>query len=387
MIAKSLRLFGCLLTASLATSVLIPSLSAGIRVEVFIDNDKGYGNGTLFGAQIGDNSLEIPMEGVSEGTHTISFRTKDDSGSWSTTITRILYVFTSQNVENGEYYIDNDPGEGNGHSIPVTENNVTSFIVPTGTLSVGPHTLTVRLMKNGAWGESMTKSFVVTPSSLLYEWFFDTDPGLGQAFQKEATAGDNIFVLPTESLKPGAHLFSSRVRNTAGRWSTTVSRPIYVTEKVTGIISAEYFVDSDPGEGYGNHVTLSDGGEAAFIVPTDNLSAGMHSLTLRGRDASGKWYELFCAPFSVVENSGVNSVEWKMQFNIYREGDCLKLLTEDIENGSEITIVNLQGVVLYESTLTDTSEPQLLPINPSNGYIIVNITSPDGKRSAKLVKI
>lgn len=387
MIANSLRLLACLLGLPFATSILMPSLNAGIKVEVFLDKDNGHGNGIIFDTNIGDNSIEIPMEGVSEGAHIISFRTTDDNDLWSTTITRVIYVFSSQNVEGGEYFIDDDPGTGAGIPLSISGNSVSTFYVPTGNLSIGPHTLTTRLLKNGVWGESMSKSFVVMPSSLLFEWFFDADPGVGLATQEEASAGDNVFMIPTENIQPGAHLFSSRVRDSAGRWSATTTHPIYVTEKIDPIVRTEYFVDSDPGEGNGNHVTLSDNGESSFIVATAELSIGQHTLTLRGQDASGKWHELFSAPFSITEASGVNTVEWEMRFDAYVEGENVKLVTDNIESGSKVMIVNLQGIILHESKLTDTSSPLLIPIDKGNGYIVIAIMSPDGRRSVKTVKL
>lgn len=322
MTTKSLSKLARPLLIALYAFIFTPVVSAGIKIEVFIDGDSGYGSGIIYNGQPGDNSFEIPMKGVSVGAHVVSFRVKDDKEFWSTTITKVLYVFV--------------PQKGGRSSI---------------------------------------------------EWFFDKDPGIGLASQKEVSAGNNTVMISTENLTPGAHIFSSRVSDENGKWSSTITHPLFVSEKVAKIIAAEYFVDSDPGNGKGNPVIVSDDGGASFIVPTSDISVGLHNLTLRGRDTSNKWYELFSAPFSVVENNGVSSVEWKMQFNIYREGNNLRLDAKDIEDGSEITIVDLQGIVMYESELIGNSEPQIIPINPSNDYVIVSIKSPNGLRSVKLVKI
>ncbi len=361
------------------------ALYADVKVEIFIDSDKGYDAGMVFVGQVGENEFVLPLEDISAGAHIISFRTSDESG-WSSTVTRTFCVFEAEGADGAEYFIDADPGNGMGKQLTITENGSISFVVPTQSLSVGAHTLTVRLRSGGTWTASMTRTFVVTPNSFVFEWFFDEDPGVGMANQEEASEGDNVFMLSTAELTPGAHLFSSRTCDAAKRWSTTDVKPLYVTEKIDGLAGAEYFVDEDPGEGYGEEVALSDGGEGAFVINTENLSEGVHQLTLRGVDFSGKWHIVFSAPFEVRVESGVSVIEWKNAFKVYREGELIRLSSENPEDGSEVKVVNLKGIVLHTSLWRDGESTKTIQVNSGERQVIVMVTSPDGYRFTKLVQ-
>src|SRR5687767_12465141 len=93
----------------------------------------------------------------------------------------------AQNITRAEYFINTDPGPGNG--IPITISS------PAGTVN-----------------------FPVN--------------------------------VPTNSLPPGFHLVNLRVRDENGLWSMNDGRGFYITpitENTTNIVSAEYFFDLDPG--------------------------------------------------------------------------------------------------------------------------------------------
>lgn len=355
------------------------------KVEVVFDTDNGIGRGdTIIDAAEGVNMFDISTDGLEQGAHLVTFRTQDGDGRWSTSVTRPFLLFEPSGFDAAEYFIDTDPGAGKAHALPMSASGSISFTVPTADLAVGLHTLTVRLSSGGAWNASMSKVFKVLPDAMIYEWFFDKDPGTGLGNQMEATTGENIFFLPTESLSAGAHLFSSRVRNAAGVWSITVSHPVYVTEPMEEIVTAEFFVDDDPGEGNGTAVTLADNGEAAFTFPTDKLSVGKHSVTLRGADASGRWIPLFSSPFEVLSASGVNTVEWRKHADIARTADKLTVTAAgDLPAGCTVSVTSLGGITLHRIEWTDTATPLVIPLtNPAR--VIVAVTAPDGTRTVSI---
>ncbi|MCB9188684.1 MAG: hypothetical protein H6599_05310 [Flavobacteriales bacterium] len=113
----------------------------------------------------------------------------------------VSFLGRAQNITQAEYFINTDPGVGNGTPITITTPNDTvlqPFTVPTSSLAFGPHTLWIRTMDaNGSWSiyddiifyVSDTTSLVTTqPEIVGAEYFFDTDPGVGNGTNINITA-------------------------------------------------------------------------------------------------------------------------------------------------------------------------------------------------------
>ena len=106
------------------------SLSSAINIEkleYFIDTDPGFGNGTdipISPDSVITSNFTIDLTGESEGFHLIYTRIKDENGNWS--LNSIRPVFKNENtgslidIVEMEYFIDTDPGFGNGTDIPIT---------------------------------------------------------------------------------------------------------------------------------------------------------------------------------------------------------------------------------------------------------------------------
>jgi len=94
--------------------------------EYFIDTDPGAGNGTSasFAASdsVSESILSIPTAGLAGGPHALYIRYRDSLGKWGQsqpvyfTVTGIATPAESQSprLVEGEYFVDTDPGAGNG---------------------------------------------------------------------------------------------------------------------------------------------------------------------------------------------------------------------------------------------------------------------------------
>ncbi|WP_116126367.1 T9SS type A sorting domain-containing protein [Lewinella sp. IMCC34183] len=130
------------------------------------------------------------------------------------------------------------------------------------------------------------------------EWFIDTDPGYGRATPFASVAGgspvriDHEFTAADLGLTPGVHTYHARVRDTAGRWSQTLSRTFYVLSGLgpAGLVGGEWFWDADPGYGMGQGFVLT-GDTATASIPLDlsALDPGVHYFQVRAADAAGRW--------------------------------------------------------------------------------------------------
>ena len=218
-----------------------------VKAEYFTDTDPGFGNGTDIPVTA---ALDIPALAGSintasllAGAHRLYVRTLNAEGEWSVTTARQFAVdfdpaypaapASPQNITSAEYFIDTDPGFGNGISIPL--------------------------------------SAAVNIAGLV--------------------SGINTNLLPA-----GAHRVYIRSRNNEGRWSVTASSQFVINDDPAypaapaapgNIVAAEYFVDTDPGFGNGTGISLTPGvdiSNLSFNVNTASLTGGTHYLYVRSLD-------------------------------------------------------------------------------------------------------
>ena len=150
-----------------------------VAAECFIDNDPGIGNGTPLsvtpGTNVTINATNINTAGLTNGVHHIGIRTRSAEGRWSSTEIKSFVVdfdpaylptpASPQNITVAEYFIDTDPGIGNGQPISISAAvNITNAIAAINTtgLSNGVHRLYIRTKGNeGRWSITNMSSFIM----------------------------------------------------------------------------------------------------------------------------------------------------------------------------------------------------------------------------------
>jgi hypothetical protein len=309
-----------------------------IAAEYFIDTDPGFGSGIAITFAAGVDVINAPATitttGLSNGVHRLYIRTRNNEGNWVITNTKDFlydadpaYIATPaapQNITAAEYFIDTDPGFGSGTAITITAGidvvNAPATITTTG-LSNGVHRLYIRTRNNeGNWTITNTKDFLydadpaytaapAAPQNIITaEYFIDTDPGFGSGSAitiAPAVDINNVAVSVNTTGLPAAtthHLFL-RTKNNEGRWSIInekvfvvdiVSDPVYPTAPPApqNIIAAEYFIDTDPGFGNGNAVSITQAVDITNILTSPSLvglSNGSHRIYLRSKSNEGRW--------------------------------------------------------------------------------------------------
>lgn len=306
-----------------------------VAAEYFIDTDPGFGRGSVItissGLDLSNISATINTATLSNGTHRLYVRSRNNEGRWSISSVKDFIVnfdFTyapapvaAQNIVTAEYFFDTDPGLGSGKPITVTAGlNISNIAVTTNTagLSNGTHRLYIRSKNNeGFWGLTSVKDFIVNadfsyPSIpvaaqnvIAVEYFIDTDPGVSNGQAIAISAGldlNNInAAVNTNGLSNGTHRLYIRSKSNEGYWSITnvkdfiinadYSYPVAPTAALN-IIAAEYFIDTDPGTGNGQTITISAGTDLNNVtasVNTSSLASGDHNLFIRTKNQEGKW--------------------------------------------------------------------------------------------------
>ncbi len=143
-------------------------------------------------------NISLPTT-LSNGIHYLYTRFRFDNGSWSTIESKtflvsppLVPVSTFNTINKLEYFIDTDPGVGNGIDLPINSadsiNNNFNIVTPAN-LPYGIHYLYVRAKSDSnQWSVIEAKTFLVSPPLVplstfntinKLEYFIDTDPGVG----------------------------------------------------------------------------------------------------------------------------------------------------------------------------------------------------------------
>ena len=316
-------------------------------IEYFIDDDPGVGLATQWPSITPNSILDLIRDlpealGLPDGLHTLYIRAKDSNGIWGFTEARPFIVKTNNSIvippaaeiEKIEYFIDNDPGQGNGINIPVTQgavvdiNTAISSISPV-TLTEGFHTVGIRARNTDlVWGFYEVRQIIVksnigqtTPTVYIVEeieYFFDDDPGVGLAskwpsFTQSANV-DLMEDLPeAAALTPGQHVLVTRAKNANGDWGFYERRQIIVKENFTvsstesPITRMEYYIDGvDPGTGNGQDIPVTPSTlidlNTVDVATSGTLVDGQHTITVRAMNQDGVWSMSETSTFDVLDD-------------------------------------------------------------------------------------
>lgn len=314
------------------------------KIEYFFNLDPGVDNGVdvpfTAATSLTNLAFTTPLPSLPIGFHYLSVRVKDARNGWTRCISRpflkeeIPANIPLPNITNMEYFLDEDPGVGNGSALTFTAGttvNNLAFTIPLPTnVSPGIHSFSVRAKNaNNKWSLVTNRSFLKeniqssVPLSAInrLEYFFDTDPGLGNGTAVNFTAGTSVnelsFNIPlSNGLSNGIHNVTVRARDSNGKWSTAVVRPFYkentaVSATLPNITRLEYFIDTDPGFGSGTAVTITPNAtlsNIAFTAALTGLQNGKHFLEIRAKDANNKWSTVGVREFVVCTSPFIAAI-------------------------------------------------------------------------------
>ncbi|MEP4532285.1 MAG: T9SS type A sorting domain-containing protein [Cyclobacteriaceae bacterium] len=210
-----------------------------------------------------------------------------------------------------EYFFATDAGMG-ANTVPPETPAAATFSGPVyfdvSVLSPGQYTMYVRATDENRYGHYKAFPINIIDNSQLgydidgFEYFFDTDPGVGLGTSISATRAANIDITETVAsagLGTGFHNFYIRPIDQHGRWGLPETQMVLVDNSVSGgsavVQAVEYFFDDDPGFGLANPLTVSTPLNEIDLVSTIStstpllLSTGFHNLFIRAQDDGGKW--------------------------------------------------------------------------------------------------
>ena len=262
-------------------------------------------------------------------------------GAWSPTYRHLIAIAPQGGqVDRIEYFWDSDPGLGQAVPYTVASDGQTAIVnlsVLTDTLSGGMHLLGIRAGNGLNWSQTFRQIIAVAPQGGIVdgvEYFWDEDPGIGQATHYPLTEKDDevsvSFSVLTEGLSRGVHVLG--IRSHSGGWSPTLKKTVVIGAEDNPVEAVEYFWDDDPG--YGKATPLSfEGGQVAVVneeIPAPK-AYGNHVLVIRAK-AGGLWGT------PLLQYLCVNAMP---DFSLPKDTVC---------RGEEITIKNLTTGATEQTT-------------------------------------
>ena len=227
-----------------------------------------------------------------------------------------IAIWAQGDVVRAEYFLDTDPGHGKAQSVECHQVGENQLVFDLSQAAVGAHILFIRTQDSqGRWSTTMSRPLYVMSLKgkdvVRAEYFLDTDPGHGKAQSVECQqVGENQLIFDLSQATVGAHILFIRTQDSQGRWSTTMSRPLYVCP-LEGIAQVEYFFDdADPGVGKATQVVVSDPKAEAipFIIDIDALEEGDHQLSVRVKSLNGTWSVLATQSFTITQSTDVRTI-------------------------------------------------------------------------------
>ena len=381
-----------------------PSLSATIshinEIEYYFDSDPGFGNGTSVSVASSasiDDTLTIDLSTITTGFHTLYIRTKNSNGNWSISTYRDIFkpnlLPTASNITLIEYYFDNDPGFGNGTSVPVTSSTSINkeFVIDLSLLTKGFHTLYIRTKNSDNNWSINTYKQIFKPqinendSDVTdLEYYFDNDPGFGNGIHKPITSSLEItsdFTIDLSSLDTGFHMLYIRTMNSNNSWSILSYKPIFLplTAIASDITSIKWYFsgsDADSSEIYSyTNFTASSNITADIIASLIHLTQDNN-------------YQMHM--YAKYEN-GSNSIEQIYPFTlnfiptnvrISQDNTNMQISWNHVEGTSYYKIYSsdkpFTNFVETVSSIADTT--WIAPINTTNKYYYIKAIKLDRNR-------
>jgi hypothetical protein len=136
-----------------------------LLLNIFFDADPGLGNGTPLSITPVTSTIttSISTSALEDGEHFLFIRTRHDDNTWSLSDPQVFYIRTR--IVAAEYFIDTDPGFGNGTPLAINTPSdliTISSTVSTPFLSDGNHYLFIRTKDiRGKWSHFEPQLFKV----------------------------------------------------------------------------------------------------------------------------------------------------------------------------------------------------------------------------------
>ncbi|MBS1782952.1 MAG: T9SS type A sorting domain-containing protein, partial [Bacteroidetes bacterium] len=334
-----------------------------IQAEYYYDSDPGFGNGTSItltpATQIVNLNFNANVTNITSGVHTLYIRTKDLQGKWSETNSLTFAKvkmplgnpYTRTNITTVEYFVDTDPGFGNGIQVPITpDTNIAniSFNVNMALLVNTAHKLYIRSKDaQGKWSITNIHLFNGGTAPLGVKIL---------AFEAKLQKNKTVLLDWQTTEEKNVNRYEIARSYDATNWTFVGSSKPLTTN--TNETRNYQLIDSEPGKG---------------IV--------YYRLTEYDWDGSTTQ-----APIRFVK-IGENEHRISSVFPNPNSGELIHINSEIFSDGEVlITIANAEGKMAFQQLVSDkfVSVITINDLNLAAGEYFINLVSKDHSESLKL---
>ncbi|MBL7941655.1 MAG: hypothetical protein JNM00_02760, partial [Flavobacteriales bacterium] len=192
-----------------------------------------------------DGNFAVDLTGIAAGTHWLYVEV-GAAGQWSLYAKKLIAVegdIDMALLTQAEYYFDTDPGEGNGYAILLPSDSAVDeqlIITIPPDLSRGVHTLCTRVSDaGGQWSQVVRRKIIIEGATGMVsitgaEYFFDSDPGVGEGYALAIPASSSIdqdleIPIPGD-LSLGTHTMYIRMHDGGTQYAHYVHFPVEICE-------------------------------------------------------------------------------------------------------------------------------------------------------------
>ncbi len=247
----------------------------------------------------------IVISSLNPGLHTFTVRVQDKEGMWSSQVAKCFIVPFKETSVGGKEIVQHQYWIDGKIEAQVTKNSPID-IIDIEPLSTGLHSFTVRVKDNtGVWSSQVAKYFIkpIEDTSVSGNEIDEHQYWIDGKIEARVTQGQQPDIINIETLKPGLHSFTVRVKDKAGLWSSQVAKYFIVPTSETAvgeksIVLHQYWID-----GKLDAIVASE--TQPSQIPISTLKPGLHSLTVRVKDNTGVWSSQVAKYFIVKDDDSV----------------------------------------------------------------------------------
>ena len=251
---------------------------------------------------LAESPTSIGIGDLKPGLHSLTVRVKDSDGLWSSQVAKYFIVpfvstsVTSNSIEKHQYWID-----GNLQGAVTSPTQPSAIVI--GDLKPGLHSLTVRVQdKAGLWSSQVAKYFIVpfVSNDVTSKTIKEHQYWIDGKIEARVTLEQQPSTIDIQTLKPGLHSFTVRVKDNTGMWSSQVAKYFIVPTAETSvgdksIVLHQYWID-------GKLDAIVSSETQPSQIPISTLKPGLHSLTVRVKDNTGLWSSQVAKYFIVKDD-------------------------------------------------------------------------------------
>jgi hypothetical protein len=332
-----------------------------------------YGNKTKT-AVVSAPSLTIdqsvPTDGLPHGINSITFRSYNNSGVYSSTVTHYFYKTsatessTSPQVVECQYWLDDNYAQAVTVSTPSQELVNIDEVLSVSTLQNGLHRLNFRFKDNtNLYSSTVTHYFYKTSAtesntaSQVVECQYWIDDNYAEAVTEPNTAQELVNVdelLSVSTLQNGLHRLNFRFKDNTNLYSSTVTHYFYKTSATESNTAAQtvayqYWIDDDFSQAVTVNTTAQELVNVDELLSMGMLNNGLHRLNIRFKDNTNMWSSTLTNYFYKTSVSETNASPQTVAYQYWIDNDYAQAVTV---NTTAQELVNVDEL-LSTSSLID----------------------------------